>query len=481
MRRVGAGRTARGVPAHLTVQGLLTVPAFLGVAVMLGVAGCTSSHIDAPTHPSTATTGAPAGVAAGTASDWPMYHGDLARTGYAAAMPPAAGAPRLVRSVRLDGAVYASPIVVDGLTIVATERDSVYGLDASGSVRWRTHLGTPSPAKERPCGNIDPLGITGTPVYDAAAHLVFAVAEYGAPPRHELVALDSRTGAVVRRTAVDLPGVDVKAMQQRAALTITGGRVWVAFGGLDGDCGQYKGRVVGVPADGTGGLVSYTVPTVREAGIWTPPGPVVDARGRLLVSVGNGESGPGDAYDHSDSILALDATGHLLDSFSPTTWATDNAADKDLGSQGPTLVGPWVFIASKSGTAYVLRADHLGGIGGEVSSTPLCKSFGGTAVAAGVVYVPCTDGVRAVSIDSAGKIVKRWQAASSTTGSPVVGGGRVWTLDPAGGVLHALDPATGKSLAQVKVGTTSRFATPAITGATLIIPTLTGIAVVATS
>ncbi len=49
------------------------------------------------------------------------------------------------------------------------------------------------------------------------------------------------------------------------------------------------------------------------------------------------------------------------------------------------------------------------------------------------------------------------------------------------GVLHALDPSTGKSLSQVDVGVANRFATPALYGADVIVPTLTGIAVVRTS
>jgi hypothetical protein len=68
-------------------------------------------------------------------------------------------------------------------------------------------------------------------------------------------------------------------------------------------------------------------------------------------------------------------------------------------------------------------------------------------------------------------------AVYPTTGSPVIGGGRVWALDPKGGVLHALDPATGKSVGQVTVGETSRFATPALSGSNVIVPTLTGIVV----
>jgi outer membrane protein assembly factor BamB len=460
------------------------VVAGLLVAALAGLGACTSpGRPSAPTFSvppvSTAPRSATAAPGAGTAN-WPTYHGDLARTGYSPTMPVASGPLRVTHRVTLDGAVYASPIVVGGRTYVATENDSLYALDAAGTVRWRTHLGEPSPGTERDCGNIDPLGITGTPVYDAATNSVFVVAEYGAPPRHELVAVDASTGAVLRRTSVDLPGADAKAMQERGALTVTAGRVWIPFGGLDGDCGNYKGRVIGVPTRG-GTAVSFTVPTSRKGGIWTPPGPVVDARGRLLVSIGNGEAGKGDSYDHSDAVLALDPIAHLVDSFSPASWAADNDADKDLGSQGPTLVGGWVFIAGKSGTGYVLRADRLGGIGGQVSSTDLCRSFGGTAVANDFVYVPCTDGVRAISIAGSGAIVKHWRADSAITGSPLVGGGRVWSLNPKAGVLHALDPSTGRSVAHVTVGETSRFATPAMSGRVLIVPTLTGVTFVATS
>lgn len=393
-------------------------------------------------------------------------------------MPAVHGAPRVVASPQLDGALYASPIVARGITVVATEHDSVYGLDDSGRQLWRTALGSPATGADLPCGNIDPLGITGTPVFDPAAGLVYAVAEYSSPVRHELVALRVGDGTVSWRAGVDLPGVDAVAMQQRGALTIADGRVWVPFGGLAGDCGQYKGRVVAMALDGSGSPSAYTVPTTREAGIWTPPGPTVDARGHLFVSVGNGEAGVGDAYDHSDSVLELDGTV-LVDSFSPSTWATDNDADLDLGSQGPALVGGrWVLIAGKSGTAYVLRYGHLGGIGGEVSSSDVCESFGGTAVNGDVVYLPCADGVRAVRVGGDGALTVLWHADSRITGSPVLGGGRVWALDPMDGQLYALDPATGRVDEQVAVGVTSRFSTPALHGPFVLVPANAGLVVV---
>lgn len=385
-----------------------------------------------------------------------------------------------VRStLKLDGAMYASPVVSGGTVIAATEGDTVYALSTSGRKIWERQLGSPSPASERPCGNIDPLGITGTPI--VANGTVYVAPELTDPVRHELVALDLDTGAVKWRRTIDLPGTETVAMQERGALAISGGRVWVPFGGLNGDCGGYKGRVVGVKLDGSGPAIAYTVPTTREGGIWAPPGPTVDRTGDLLVAVGNGESGVGDRYDHSDSVLRLGTDATLRDSFSPKSWPSDNDADLDLGSQGPALVGRWVFQAGKSSTAYVLNRDQLGRIGGEVSSAQVCASYGGTAVVGDVVYVPCADGVRAVRIDGSGTMHVLWQADGTIAGSPVVGGGRVWTLDTSAGVLHALDPKTGESRTHVDVGLTSRFATPAIYGRDVLVPTMTGLTIVETS
>ena len=195
-------------------------------AVACGVAalaGCTSGGSADPsasqlrTAPAPTGTSTPATTAPGV-TDWPMYHGTPDRAGVARAMPAVRGTPIVRVAIRLDGAVYASPIVVGTRTIVATENDTVYALDPAYRQVWRQHLGSPSPAGERPCGNIDPLGITGTPFYDASTGLVYVAPEYADPPRHELVALDARDGTVRWRRSIDLPGVQTEAMQQRGAL-----------------------------------------------------------------------------------------------------------------------------------------------------------------------------------------------------------------------------------------------------------------------
>src|SRR4029450_11923565 len=104
------------------------------------------------------------------------------------------------------------------------------------------------------------------------------------------------------RRAAERPTGDRVAHQQRAALTLLGGRVYIAYGGLFGDCGNYVGSVVSAPPTGHGALASYVVPTPREGGIWAPGGAIV-AGGRLYYTVGNGESRSG--YDGSDSVIAL--------------------------------------------------------------------------------------------------------------------------------------------------------------------------------
>jgi outer membrane protein assembly factor BamB len=435
----------------------------------------------APSASAPATAAPSAQAPASTAPDWPMYHGDPAHDG-TAAMPGVTGPPRVIDAVKLDGAVYASPIVVDGVIVVATENDSVYGLDATGGQLWHVSAGRPSPAYERACGDINPLGITGTPVYSAQTGDLYLVAEHGGTVGHDLIALDPRTGKVRWRQDVDLPGPTPAAMQQRGALAITGGRVWVSFGAQAGDCSNYKGRVVGVRLDGTGAPVVYDPSANRQGGIWNAAGPTVDAAGHLYVVSANGSTFPGAAYDHTNSVLELSSSGKLLDSFAPTDWAQNNQGDVGLGSQGVTLVGTrWAVLGGKSGPVYVLRQGHLGGIGGQVSATDVCRSYGGAAVDGDVVYLPCTDGVRAVRVDSAGALHVLWHASGQIDGSPVVGGGRVWALDQVGGVLHALDPATGQALRQVPVGETSRFATPAVYGGLVLVPTLAGVTYVRAS
>lgn len=413
----------------------------------------------------------PAALAAG---DWPTYHHDNARTGVAPGFPAVTGLAQQWRT-KLDGAVYGQPLVIAGMVYAATENDTVFALDGtSGAVVWKTHLGTPVPRSDLPCGNINPLGITSTMAYDSATGLLFALAETTGG-RHTLYGLDTATGKTAVVHEAEPPKGDLIAHQQRGALTVLDGRVYVGYGGLAGDCAKYVGSVVAVPADGSGPNLSYAVPTPREGGIWAPGGATVH-NGRLLYAVGNGESTS--KYDGSDSVLALSVDLGLADRFSPTTWIQDNERDLDLGSMTPAVVGSHVFIAGKRGVGYTLDVDHLGGIGGEVAKAEVCPGYGGAAVDGDTVYVPCNNGSAAVRIGSNGQISILWHVDVAARGSPVLGGGGVWAVDYGAGVLYVFDQATGAIRYQLSVGEMPHFASPTLANGRAYIGTTSGVVAV---
>ena len=404
------------------------------------------------------------GLAAAPASGWPMYQRDLSRSGSDPHAQPLGTVHQAWQSPALDGAIYAQPLVNGQRVLVATEGDTVYALDAAtGRIAWQRHLGDPVPRAALPCGNIDPTGITGTPVIDQRLGLLFAVA-FVKPGRHELAALDLATGAVVYQRPVDPPGANPLVEQQRAALALSHGIVYVAFGGLFGDCGTYHGYVVGAPEDGEGVLLTYRVPSRNRGGIWAPGGPTVDALGDLFVATGNSESPLLDGgFDFGNSVIRLSDDLRVVDWFAPSDWADLNRGDTDLGSTGPALLpAGLVFQIGKAGVGYLLRAGHLGGIGGAAFSGKVCTAaYGATASVASYLYVACTDGLVALRLRGATFEVA-WRSQGFSPGAPIVAGGEIWALDTATGMLYGLDPMTGQARERHAVGPVAHFAAPSV-------------------
>jgi polyvinyl alcohol dehydrogenase (cytochrome) len=421
---------------------------------------------------SAALTGAgPMAHASVTPGDWPTYHLNNQRDGDQTKLDPLSTLS-IDWTAALDGAVYGQPLVVGGRVFAATENDTVYALDrATGSVVWSAHVGTPEPLSALPCGDINPLGITGTMVYDPDTNRLFAVAETTGGT-HTLVGVNADTGTVEVRVQVDPPRGDAIAHQQRGALTLLNGRIYIPYGGLFGDCGNYVGQVVSVTTDGTG-MESYAIPATREAGVWGTAGGVVDGD-QLLYAAGNAATSG--SYDGSDSVIALTPGLQRTDFFAPTDWATQNAGDADLGSMSPALVGQYVYADGKGGAGYVLRRGNLGGIGGQIAELDdNCQAFGGSAVVGNTIYLPCSTGTQAVTIGADGTPQRLWKTAAPAEGSPVVGGGAVWAVDYFGGVLYALDPATGATKAQIRIGQAPSFVSPTVVGDQAFVGTLNGV------
>jgi outer membrane protein assembly factor BamB len=498
---------ATGIPEHriretwtghrgeLIVRGTALAAAACALAACTGTAVTAGSAqggtTEAPTVPAEQTISATGGFGTAPAAAWPTYGQNAGRTGVARGLATA-GALHRKWTATLDGAVYAQPLVVDGEVIAATENDTVYGLNAAtGAVIWRNHLATPVPQSALPCGDINPLGITGTPVYDRADGLVYVIAETRVSYRghiyyHELFGLGWRGGHVFVRRIIPLSGHDY-AHQQRPGLALDKGRVVIAFGGLAGDCDQYIGTVAAVSQLGSGPIAEWRVPTSREGGIWAIGGPVVGPDGDLWVSVGNGASGPGDPYDGSDSVtrLTLRPGNQLLRNnyFAPRTWPTDNTSDLDLGSTQPVLAARnATFILGKSGTGYLLYTPSMGGIGRQRASRPICPAYGAGAVNGDTVYEPCsTGGLAAIAVDVArGTIRVLWHGPSNAHGSASIGGGAVWVPDSDDGILYELSPATGRVRHQISLGSPlPRFSSVSLAGDAAFVGTMNGVVAVA--
>ena len=399
---------------------------------------------------------------------WPTYHLDPLRSGNDTAGPALNPASPAWTTGALDGQIYAEPVVAAGRVVVATENGSLYALEAaSGHILWRTHLADPVPDIRTiaGCGNIVPLGITGTPAIDQASGTVFAVAETPGGPagvQHLLFGVDLFSGAVKMQRNADPPGMDSPpAQQERGALVVANGFVYVPFGGLDGDCGSYHGIVVASTEDGSGALLSWQTGG-RAGGSWATAGPSVDADGRVYLATGNGFSTT--TYDFTDSVLRLSPTLQLEGFFQSPTWASDNSSDADLGSTGPELVGNGLaFQAGKSGEGFLFRtAPDATSKLALAFRGPACAAFGGDSWAPPFLYVPCTGGVKALRVDlNAPSFSQAWQTPTGANGPPILAGGLVWSVDTASGTLHGLDPATGGDVQRFSVGPVNHFTTPA--------------------
>jgi hypothetical protein len=439
---------------------------------------------------------------------WVTDHFDNARSGNDGNDPELAGTPVASwTSPTVDGQIYGEPLYLNGLVYVATQKNSIYAFDAnSGNLRWSLLSLMPSvPLAEvhtetgTNCGNIDPMGIIGTPVIDpslGSAGTLFAVAEtYSGSANsnsieHRLVAIDLGSHAVSSRN-IDPPTFTAGSArgleQERGALNIANGEVIVPYGGMAGDCGSYHGFVVSALENPSTQTNQFEVdPHYTHGGIWAASGAAVDGSGNVYVSTGNG-SEPSNAYDLSDGVMKLPPTlGQPPDTmhyFAPNVWSSDNTGDKDLGSMTPTII-PWpghtnlIFQTGKQNIGFLLDSSNLGGVGGQLfpplatesTTGHVCdgEARGGTTYAAPYVYVPCTEGIRALTVNTAANpptFVRSWQGPSDASGPPIMAGGRVWVHGT--NKVYGLNAATGATEVNLAVNTPYNFGSPSAGGGNL--------------
>ena len=181
----------------------------------------------------------------------------------------------------VDGGIVAQPLVVHGApTAGQGRRDLLRWPPRPTGLRLRFDDNQPRPATptgrqaaaatERAggpgdCGETPSqrVGITGTPVVDAATRTLYAVARNAADHQYYLHALDLTADLVDRRPPVRIAPVDPQrrevrfnadCQRNRPALLLLNGVIYVAFGSLacDRDCpdgGLYRGWIARDCAD----------------------------------------------------------------------------------------------------------------------------------------------------------------------------------------------------------------------------------------
>ena len=414
-------------------------------------------------------------------------HNNLSRDGVYvdSAFTPSAAAG-LTRDLNFDGTisgnVYAQPLYVEGgpngpMIIAVTESNNIYALNATtGIVIWQRNVGVPV-TSGLPCGNINPLGITGTPVVDLASRSLFFDAMIdGATKKHFIYSLNVDTGATNPGWPVDVNatatynGITFTSLVQneRGGLALVNGIVYVAWSGHLGDCGTYHGWVVGVPINNPSSVGAWAT-TAIGGGIWGHGGVASDGTNMFVVT-GN-TFGTNGIWLGGEAIIRLQAgpiwSGLPTDYWVPTNWFSLDQGDTDLGGVSATVIdvagatpSQLVLALGKDSNAYLVNRNNLGGIGAPVAQASVSGTNRGTSAVTyrtgqGTYFAFHNDAgaLRAYRITPTNPptIVFAWSANQNGRGSPWVtttdgtSNTIVWVAGVAGGDqrLHGYDGNTG--------------------------------------
>jgi hypothetical protein len=397
-------------------------------------------------------------------------------------------AANLVRDLNFDGTivgnVHAQPLYIEGgpngpMIIAVTASNNIYALNAStGAVIWqRSDIG-PAVTSGLPCGNINPAGTIGTPVVDLASRSLFFDALIdGVTKKHFIYSLNVDTGATNAGWPVDVNatamynGIIFNSLvqEERGALAVVNGIVYVPYSGWNGDCGSYHGWVVGAQINNPSTGVAAWATTALKGGIWGHSGVASDGT-NMFVITGN-TTGTNCIWGGGEAIIRLQAgpffSGQPSDYWAPTNWCSLDGTDTDLGGVSAILIdvpganpSQLVLATGKDGNAYLINRNNLGGITMPVAQLAVGFTIGQSSAtyhtAQGTYFV-----FRAGSLVKAYKItattpptiVSAWSVGQSGQGSPWVtttdgtNNAIVWVVGAQGdGKLHGYNGDTGTEI-----------------------------------
>ena len=315
--------------------------------------------------------------------------------------------------------VYAQPLYIENgpsgspALVVATEDNHVTVFDAgSGAVVWDRGPSTygASVTSGIACGSINPLGITGTPFIDPASPInggagviyfdAMTTPDNNATAKHLVYAVKLSDGTVLPNWPVDVgavvSGFTSSWQNQRGALQLVNGVLYVPYGANNGDCPDspptYYGWVVGVPVASPQSATAWHT-SAYKGGIWAPGSLPTDGTSVFPVTGNTIDAG---TWGGGEAVIRLAATsagpvfsGNATDYYTPSNWNWLDMADLDLGGSSavlfdmPGAVRPHlVALGGKDGNFYLLDRNNLGGVGASLlrQSVTTCPITGAPAV-----------------------------------------------------------------------------------------------------
>jgi hypothetical protein len=284
--------------------------------------------------------------------------------------------------------MWASPLYIEngpagkGAFFAVTTANNVIAFDeTSGATLWTRSIGAPAMGSGGQCSRaINPLGILSTPVIDAQTRTIYAAGAIGDATGitgHIASAISIEDGTVRDGWPVNVGtavNFDAKYHNQRSALSLVGGILYVAYGGFVGDCNNYHGRVVAINTTNRM-AAGWATGGVGEA-IWAPGGLASDGTGVFAVT---GNRTMGDSATHADSEEIVRVTGMATvanDStnvFFPSSWRSMDSSDADFGVinsvyvEVPGATPSTILVGlTKDGHMFLLNSKKLGGMGGQL-------------------------------------------------------------------------------------------------------------------
>lgn len=396
----------------------------------------------------------------------------------------AATVSRLHRSwqVQLPDLADERPILVHNLAMpngttsdvlyLTTDKGTLLALDAAtGAQLWAT---TPK--------SDNPMYTKASPVADLANNLIYSAGLDGKVHRFRATTGEEVTGNGWPVQVTQMP----LSEKLSSALNLINGYLYVTTASFSGDAPPYQGHVVVINVK-TGAktvfnslcndhthIMKLGECTANGGGIWARPGVVEDpATGNIFFTVSDGyfDANQG-GHNWGDTVIEMTPDGSkVLDSYTPSNYASEAFQNRDLGSVAPVMLPvipksqtPYLAVqGGKEGLLRLLNRQNLSGqgepahVGGELQTLALPDQCPVLAQPVAwqdpsngsiwlIVSTLChMDGYQVVTSPQGKTTLKSaWYLGGVGATSPLIAGGVLFAA--VSGSLLALDPHTGQQL-----------------------------------